>query len=90
MRDPLCGSYAGLSRHKTRKEQPCDACLAAGADYQRQYRATREGAKEQVRWWRRTRDRALIQLSREFPARYLAILYEIREADPIPPLPPKS
>lgn len=65
---PATGTYAGFRRHKTKGEQPCGACRAARAEYERKYRdhhperfreagrryyyANRAESHDRVRAWR--------------------------------------
>lgn len=42
---PRCGEYAGYSRHRRRKEDPCDACRAANVTAYQEWKARKqEGA----------------------------------------------
>lgn len=86
MPDALCGSYAGLQRHKARQERPCEECREAGRKYIKDWRDRTPGARDRDKYYRSTRERALTQLSREYRARYLQILDEIRQAEPLPEL----
>lgn len=79
-----CGTYNGWSAHYRRGETPCDPCVAARREYQREWGARlteeqREARHDYQRMWRRERDTALRELARRHRAEYLRILTEIRQ-----------
>lgn len=76
-----CGSRRGYKLHAKRGERPCDQCREAHRIAMAEYRSKPGRAKADA-WYAETRRRALEQLAREFPARFLAILDEIRDRDP--------
>ena len=39
-----CGTYAAYRRHKRKGEDPCEACAAAWAEWQRDYYARRKAS----------------------------------------------
>lgn len=68
-----CGTYAGWNAHVHAGETPCQACRAAAAAYQREYRQrphararrlAKEGAKR----------RALAALAARYPVEYQQLL----------------
>ncbi len=75
MKPAECGTYAGWSRHSRAKESPCDACRAARAVYNA-HRRQDPAVKADDGRRARARARALSRLSREYPARYRALLHE--------------
>ena len=87
---PRCGTLPGYDAHLRRKEATCDACRAANAVAQREYRDNRAGARERSRYWKRTKTAAWQRLADEFPDRFQEILDEVRTAEPPPQLPAKS
>jgi hypothetical protein len=92
-----CGLPLGASRREAYEVMPAHRAQARAArpvrisarrrrSY-RDYRARRRqdaDAAAVERWQNRTRNAALSRLAREYPARFLAILGEVREADPRP------
>ena len=78
-----CGSRRGYRLHANHGERPCDRCREANSLAMAEYRS-KPGNAEVHAWYTDTRRRALEQLAREFPARLLQIIDEIRERDPKP------
>jgi len=83
MTRPQCGSYYGYSIHFANGEKACEPCLEALRKNRKERRSDPAVAAVDA-WYTRTRARALRQLAREYPARLLEILDEVREADPKP------
>lgn len=82
------GTYAGYIRHGRRGEDACEACRAAGRDYQRQYRAFRPAARELDRWYTQTRRAAMERLALRHPEELAALLAEERQRHPDPRIAP--
>ena len=59
------GTYGGYQVHKKRRVEPCAACRAAAADYQRKYRAVNPD-NDTDRQYTRARNRALERLRRQY------------------------
>ena len=86
--EPEHGTYTGYQWHVREGVPTCAPCRAAKAAYQRQYRATRPGAREADRAWNKTRRHALERLAFEYPKRFQDLLEEERLAEPRPVLRP--
>jgi hypothetical protein len=78
-----CGTNYGYKLHVDNGEEPCKPCRDGHRKYTNEYRSDPAVAAVAA-WYTRTRAKALQQLAREYPARFLEILDELREADPKP------
>lgn len=74
-----CGTYAAYVRHIQKGEQPDEACRLANSRYKREYRASRPDVRAREQAAVRARNRALELLAREYPARFLQIMDDLRE-----------
>lgn len=71
-----CGTYGAYQRHLRRDETPDDACREANNAYLREYRRTHPDIYARGLEMKTARDKAMLRLSREYPARFHAILSE--------------
>jgi len=69
-----CGTYGGYKAHRRIGEPACEACRTANAAVSARYRAVNPAARDKSRWLNATRGRALEQLAREYPRRFLELL----------------
>lgn len=77
MTSPKCGTYAGMSRHRRRYEEPCAACKQAAADYVASWRRRTEADGEQRAKARRAqRWRAIQRLIDAHPDEFNQLLRE--------------
>jgi hypothetical protein len=80
--DERCGTYAGVQRHRRRREPACNECREAKRQYMRDFRARKGPAND--RWWISTRRAALQLLAEEYPERFGELLTEVRKSGPTP------
>ena len=66
------GTYRGFIRCRRRPEGACQACRIASHDYAKARRATPAADKE--RRYQKARSKAVMQLTRRFPAEFLTIM----------------
>lgn len=71
------GTYGGYQKCVGRPEGSCEPCRKAAREYIRQYRKD-PSVREKDRFANKTRTRALERLAKEYPARFLEILDEVR------------
>lgn len=77
---PPCGTYGGYQAHHRRNEPACDPCLKANAAYHANRRATDPAARERDNKRSAVYSKALWQLSREYPARFLELVDQFKAA----------
>jgi hypothetical protein len=80
-----CGTRAAYERHRKHSEKPCDACMKAAATHTAAKRESRPDVREAERTRQRVIARAMRQLAREYPARFLEIHDALKALDQTEP-----
>jgi hypothetical protein len=75
-----CGTYGAYQAHRKRGQEPCDACRAANAAYERQYRKNSPELYARELAAQYAKERALRRLASEYPERFTELLNEERLA----------
>lgn len=78
MKDPRCGTYAGVLAHRKRKEPACEDCVVARRRYSKKRRVARAslGLPEYDKTRARARERALRVLGRNHPEELERLIQE--------------